>query len=223
VIKQLYKNSLKAGWMDNDLDGDLQRRQEAVFFNRAIDLALSHGAKIAPTASWLDLGCHQGQFLRLLLSRFSVAAFGSDQWKAELKGESDAGWGYLQGDFLKGIPDFGRKFDFVSAFEVIEHIIDTDKFIEDIKKILKEDAWLLLSTPNINSLRNRVLVPFGRYPAGLEWQNVIHHVRLYNPSILKRQLNDHGFRIVWVHGFAFLPSLGTGTVSQRLGDLLPSF
>ncbi|WP_198164538.1 class I SAM-dependent methyltransferase [Rhodoplanes sp. Z2-YC6860] len=193
-------------------------------FNRIIDLTISHGARIGRESSWLDLGCNQGQFLRLLLARVALFAAGSDDWPESQKGSEDNGWAYKQADFAVSLPDFNTQFDVVSAMEVIEHIIDTDKFIELIKGVLKPGGWLALSTPNINSLRNRLLVPFGIYPVGLEFRNVIHHVRLYNPTVLANQLREHGFRDVHLHGVSFLP-MGMGglsTISRRLADLFPS-
>jgi 2-polyprenyl-3-methyl-5-hydroxy-6-metoxy-1,4-benzoquinol methylase len=115
--------------------------------------------------------------------------------------------------------------DVISALEVIEHIIDTDRFLQEIRARLKPGGWLLLSTPNISSLRNRATVPFGAYPVGLEYQNLIHHVRLYNPSVLTKQLTLAGFCDVRVRGVSFLPlrfAAGRSRASQALGNWLPS-
>ena len=67
---------------------------------------------------------------------------------------------------------------------------------------------MVISTPNINSLRNRVMVPFGAYPAGLEYRNQIHHVRLYNRATLISHLAEHGLRT--------LATIGVNALPQRL-------
>jgi 2-polyprenyl-3-methyl-5-hydroxy-6-metoxy-1,4-benzoquinol methylase len=193
-------------------------------FERGIRLLQQSGVNIDKETEWLDLGCHQGQFLRLLIDKFSLHPIGSDDWKPELKSEGDSGWQYLQADFEQSIPDCGPV-DIVSALEVLEHVTDTDKFLKQIHALLKPGGWVLISTPNINSLRNRITVPFGIYPTGLEFRNVIHHVRLYNPAVLRQQLNEIGYHNIAVWGVSFLPfslNLGTSRMSQALANQFPS-
>lgn len=152
--------------------------------------------------NWLDLGCHQGQFIRLLLKKYPIQVTGIDNWNENLK--HDEGWRYIQADIDKNFP-VDEQFAAISALEVIEHMIDTDNFLENCNKHLRYDGILVLSTPNINSLRNRVIVPFGFYPVGLEYRNRIHHVRLYNVQTLKSHLGEHGFRVIHIEGVSFLP------------------
>ena len=129
--------------------------------------------KPAAGSTWLDVGCHQGQFLKVLIDRYGVRATGVDDWSPELK--EDAAWEYLQQNLETGF-GLAQTFDVVSALEVLEHMTDTDAFLEECRSHLQIGGKLILSTPNINSLRNRVMVPFGAYPIGLEYRNIIHHV-----------------------------------------------
>ena len=43
--------------------------------------------------------------------------------------------------------DFGKKFDLVICFELIEHVPNQEAVLRGIKKALKEDGFLVLSTP----------------------------------------------------------------------------
>jgi 2-polyprenyl-3-methyl-5-hydroxy-6-metoxy-1,4-benzoquinol methylase len=197
---------------------------EEFMFRRVSDAL---GGKIAINSQtvWLDLGCHQGQFLRMLLSRFGLRGVGSDAWEPHLKGSADSGWTYYQADFEKFLPPCGPV-DVVSALEVLEHMIDTDLFLKRIHAILRPNGLVLISTPNINSFRNRMTVPLGIYPTGLEYRNLIHHVRLYNAKVLRQQLFESGFCDVEIRGVAFLPlssRFGVGRTSQFLADNFPSF
>ena len=160
------------------------------------------GVRIAGTDSWLDLGCHNGTFLNLVIERYGVSAVGVDDFDPGLKGSEP--WEYLQRDLNKDLV-LGRRFRIVSALETLEHIIDTDRFLADIRTHHEEDGYLIISTPNINSLRNRLTVPLGHYPAGLEYRNLVHHVRLYNVPALRQHLMEHGYSVEHVSGVSFLP------------------
>jgi ubiquinone/menaquinone biosynthesis C-methylase UbiE len=47
---------------------------------------------------------------------------------------------------LKGIPD--NSFDFVVSFQVIEHIEDDKKFVQEIYRVLKNGGKFIVTTPN---------------------------------------------------------------------------
>jgi 2-polyprenyl-3-methyl-5-hydroxy-6-metoxy-1,4-benzoquinol methylase len=171
----------------------------------------------------LDIGCNQGQFLELLENEYGVLATGIDQWDPALKGSGR--WRYVKGDLANDI-NLEDKFDIVSALEVIEHVIDTDRFLQDCHDHLKDDGFLVITTPNINSLRNRARVPLGKYPCGLEYRNVIHHVRLYNVSCLRTHLEEHGFHVVTVSGVNAIPNRflrfkALRTVSEVFSERFP--
>lgn len=163
---------------------------------------LDGSLQIQRGARWLDLGCHQGQFPKLVSARYGVECVGMDVWDPALK--NDASWTYVQGQ-LDAAFSAGEGYSYVSALEVLEHMVDTDAFLDRCRAHLVEGGHLVMTTPNINSLRNRVLVPFGAYPAGLEHRTVIHHVRLYNRKVLYQHLGEHGFEVVWVKGVSFFP------------------
>jgi len=176
-------------------------------------------------AAWLDLGCHQGQFVCVVQAKYRVLGTGMDVWPASQK--TDESWRYFQRDLASGIR-LDEKFQFISALEVLEHVIDTDAFLSDCNEHLERNGFLILTTPNINSLRNRVTVPLGKYPTGLEYRTVIHHVRLYNPRVLHTHLAEHGFVVECIRGVNFLPmnivrrqSRIIGALEKRLADILP--
>lgn len=189
-------------------------------FGRIVSLIERH-LTISPGARWLDVGCQIGQFIKFLQARHQVAATGIDDFEAanavevcrkyfhvEIKSPGeviDGSWRYL----CRRVDEVGfavdEKFSFISAFEILEHMVDTDAFLMECRAHLEDGGHLVLSTPNINSLRNRVQVPFGEYPNGLEYRTVIHHVRLYNVPALKSHLAEHGFEHVAMSGVNFLP------------------
>lgn len=188
---------------------------------------------VPPGAKWLDVGCQMGQFLKVVAAKYGAAPAGIDDFVENDAVEVcrkylrlvidrpsdifDGSWRY----FTRRIDQTGfalnEKFDFVSALEVLEHMVDTDAFIDECRNHLASDGWLIISTPNINSLRNRIAVPLGRYPAALEYRTLVHHVRLYNAGILKEHIESHGFKLQRMAGTSFLPRhLARGSVARRI-------
>jgi len=192
-------------------------------FERSLRLLELSGAHIRVGSTWLDLGCNQGQFLNFLCDRHEVRATGFDDWDPALHTCKDR-WSYQQADLDRVLPDT-EPADFISAFEVLEHMIDTDGFLARAHDRLVPGGWLIISTPNINCLRNRIWVPLGRYPAMMEYRNIIHHVRLYNVATLKSHLSQIGYENVAQRGVSFLPQTGglfTSKASVVLADSFPA-
>lgn len=194
-------------------------------FRRCLDFLFAQGVEIEPDSEWLDLGCNKGQFLKMLLCMHKVRAVGFDDWHPPRRTpEEGPPWEYYQADLERELP-WETPVPFISAFEVLEHMIDTDGFLQRIFDRLLPGGWVLISTPNINSLRNRLTVPLGIYPTGLEYRTQIHHVRLYNMAMLTKHLRDTGFERISLRGVAFLPfssPFGESKLSELLADRLPS-
>ena len=88
-------------------------------------------------------------------------------------------------------------FDCVIAAEVIEHVYDTDFFLQEIKRVLKAGGILVLSTPNIACLANRIGLLFGRYPRYAEYKaGGAGHIRVYTSTAIKDQILENGFEIL---------------------------
>jgi 2-polyprenyl-3-methyl-5-hydroxy-6-metoxy-1,4-benzoquinol methylase len=84
--------------------------------------------------------------------------------------------------------------------------MDTDKFIIEMKRILKPDGLLFLTTPNIAALKNRLRLLFGKYPYNLEYKlGGAGHVHIYNKTKLKEQLEEHGLKVIRFYGINIIP------------------
>ena len=74
-------------------------------------------------------------------------------------------------------------FDVVITFEVIEHVFDTGAFIKEIKRVMKQDGTLFLSTPNLAWWFNKVLLFLGYQPANTEVD--LEHSTIGKPKLLQ--------------------------------------
>ena len=100
-------------------------------------------------------------------------------------------------------------------------MIDTDYFLENCEKISANNSYIIFSTPNIASLRNRLKLLFGKYPDSMEYRNVIHHVRMYTVPTIKSHLESHNYEVIKCIGVNFLPmKLHKFSLLRNLSNIL---
>lgn len=88
------------------------------------------------------------------------------------------------------------KFDKIIAVEIIEHINDTNNFLENIKRLSKPNTIIIISTPNINSIMSRVYFMINGYLLHFgEGCLKYGHVNPIFKHIFKHQLFKLDFKI----------------------------
>jgi 2-polyprenyl-3-methyl-5-hydroxy-6-metoxy-1,4-benzoquinol methylase len=144
----------------------------------------------------LDLGCYDGT-VGSLLQRNGNEVYGVDISEKPVQLAKQKGIEAYVADIEDGIPFPENSFDVVFAGELIEHVFDTVKFLEEVRRMLKKDGYLVLTTPNLASLGRRVLLLFGRNPnmePSLE-EGASGHIRYFVKDSLFNLLESHGFII----------------------------
>jgi len=66
------------------------------------------------------------------------------------------------------LPFENEYFGIVTAFDIIEHLMSPDNMLSEAYRSLREGGFFLLSTPNITSWYNRVLMLLGEPPLGID-------------------------------------------------------
>mgnify|MGYP001773304024 CR=1 FL=1 len=79
-------------------------------------------------------------------------------------------------------------FDMLLASEVIEHVADPHRFLEEIIPALAPSGWLVLSTPNAAGVQKDA-----RLGTLLPILNPGYHLQLFSATGLRRLLETHGF------------------------------
>lgn len=133
----------------------------------------------------LDVGCGQGIFLQCVKEKKYIP-YAVDISKEVVNNMKKKGiQAYSSLDVLENI-----KFDAITAFDVIEHTFDPDGLIKDIVSKLKQNGYIMITTPNAQGLSGRLLQKywwvFG--PDG--------HYTLFNVKSLKHLLKKNGFKII---------------------------
>jgi len=136
----------------------------------------------------LDLGCGDG-FFTAALSAIGTHAVGADIAERALgrARERHPGPEYVRIEPHGRWPFPDAAFDVVWAGEVLEHVADTERFVDEVRRVLRPGGKLLVTTPGFGPLR-RLRAPD---PRG-------QHLRFYTRRTLRGLLADMGFSEVRV-------------------------
>lgn len=146
----------------------------------------------------LDIGCRDGYIGGLIKEKGNVV-YGIDNSKEALERAAKRGIIVSLGNVEEGLPYENEFFDYIFAGEVIEHIYDTDFFLKEIYRVLKNKGYLVLTTPNLATLGRRILLLIGKNPLiepSLSEPNSSGHIRYFIKSTLEKLLQKHNFKVI---------------------------
>ena len=119
--------------------------------------------------------------------------------------------------------------DIVFFGDVLEHLIDTDFTLREIKRILKTQGILVLTTPNLAHIYNRAGLLFGfsptnYHPSEIRFGSISgekhasYHKSVFALRALKRFLTYHGFDTLKAKGYSYQDS----GLAHQLSKILPT-
>ena len=99
----------------------------------------------------------------------------------------------------KNLPIKDSSVDIILAGEIIEHLIAPIRFVKECNRVLRKDGALILSTPNIASIKNRIKLIFNQLPEGcaepLEDESFQKHIVDFTIPKLCSILEKEGFKV----------------------------
>ncbi len=166
------------------VDADTMKRMTA-------DARLGQIRSLAKPGRWLDVGCANGVFVQ------SAANAGMAAEGIELSQEAVA-LARQRGiratcATIEGFGDAGS-FDTLTAFDVIEHVIDQPRFLAEARRLLQPDGTLVLTLPDHGSLIRRLMGP--------RWYFYIpeEHLHYFNRDNMAKLLARCGFDPISIKG-----------------------
>ena len=149
---------------------------------------------------FLDLGCGDGEFLREM-SEFEGVGFELRHGSGETRTNE-----IIIGDFqtfcASSQEPVAGTFDFVTAWDVLEHLPELDAYLSGVNRLLRADGLFFVTVPNIASRAARF--------SGEKWNCLLlEHLWYFSPRTLCRYLGRFGFEPVITAPFAFPVDMGT--------------
>jgi 2-polyprenyl-3-methyl-5-hydroxy-6-metoxy-1,4-benzoquinol methylase len=178
----------------------LPEGREPVDFARRRDFLLG---QIHPGERVLDVGCGEGRFAAELV-RAGAEVVGIDVAAEPLRRARER---YPELIDLRRAPAAGAwplqdaSFDAVWAGEVIEHVADTAGWLSELRRVLRSDGILLLSTPDHGRLQ-MLRWALDRRAFEAQFDPRADHLRFYRSRTLTELLEDFGFHDVEVRRVA---------------------
>lgn len=164
--------------------------------------AIRHNLQIAKPRTVLEIGAGEGGIGAWLAHRYDYRGVEPDaDSRATAHGRiASAGRGHV----VEQLTDLGdQRFDLACAFEVLEHIDDDVKALEQWREYLQPAGWLLLSVPAHQD----------RFSPRDE---LVGHFRRYERDVLTDRLEQAGFSVVTFSSYG----AGLGNALERGRDIM---
>lgn len=172
-----------------------------------------------PPASILDVGCTNGALLEPFLhkgwrcSGFELCAEPANEARTK-------GIDVVVGDASQGLPYSDGSFDVVIAGEIIEHMIDDVSFLKELRRVSRDQGTVVVTTPNLVSLSNRLLMSLGLMP---RFAYADFHYKVYNLKVLLNKIELASLKPVKVLGSYVGVSRTFNALLGKVGESLGTF
>lgn len=142
----------------------------------------------------LDVGCASGWLVSQISSRYpDLECFGVDVYKRAIEYGKKT---YPQISFSHAdahrLPFEKNYFDVVICTEVLEHVVDPQKIMKEIKRVVKPSGIVIISMDSGNLLFGLVWTIWKKFN-GKIWQEA--HLHKFTPKRLDELFEKTGFKI----------------------------
>jgi SAM-dependent methyltransferase len=110
----------------------------------------------------LDVGCWDGALASILAARgYAVTGLEGQSWPP---GRFPTTVRLIVSDLHHGIPEIAERFDIIVCADVLEHLLENRKVLEQLRRLLKPGGRLIASLPNSGNIYFRAVILSGRFP-----------------------------------------------------------
>jgi 2-polyprenyl-3-methyl-5-hydroxy-6-metoxy-1,4-benzoquinol methylase len=155
----------------------------------------------------LDVGCGYGQNGAAMMKKNNVV-FGVDISPLAVEKAKTRLTYAAMADFSRPetIPEEIKceKFDMVVFSDILEHVYDPMSLIRNAVPLMKENAILLVSVPNITNWLTRLRLLFGSWEYTVSGMMDRTHIRFFTLKSIKRLIAAAGFDVTNVNATPYL-------------------
>jgi SAM-dependent methyltransferase len=158
----------------------------------SLDLIDGAVARGAGPKTCLDLGSGAGR-VSSRLSEMGLQVVACDVSRGALA-SAPKNVRKVQTDLIQPFPFRDNSIDVVFMGELIEHVFDPRALLGEITRVLRGEGILLLTTPNLAGLQDRIRFLAGRTPRHVDayHEYLFLHIRPFTASSLKFAVNSAG-------------------------------
>lgn len=204
---QLHEH-IPPGYYRNGIAGNiLQRIWHTARFRNLADFALPTKGAI------LDIGCADGTFSEVILRSTGASRFVGIDVVDHLIADNNRYFSqnknmqFLVADAHE-LPFPDHTFDAVFALEVMEHVENPGKVLQEIKRVLKPTGYIVLMVPLETLLFRLEWWLFRTFGPAKIWNDT--HIQEYGQATLAKMVEESGFQVVRQRRF----NLGTLEIIQ---------
>lgn len=195
--------------------------------------------EIGGVNTFVDAGCSDGEVTEAIINKINAdRVIGLDIDKSALSKARKRGIDAKKCDLNQKIPLKSDSIDLIVSIETIEHLIDVDRFIDEVKRVLKTGGYFIVTTENLASFHNIIVLLFGiqpytgpyisrkvtlgHRPFGCFWKeekrkNMPPHLNVMTTKTLKDLLEKNGFLLKNIKAVGLYPfSLAVSSILTKI-------
>ena len=161
----------------------------------------------------LDVGCGGGAFLDALYKRGFRKIYGFDSSVSGIA-VAKKNFSHLMDNYFvhsaydERLPnELPRQFDIITSTEVIEHLYSPKTYLTNLRHWLKDDGYLIISTPYHGYLKNLGIALLGGFDNHFNSIYDGEHIKFVSKRTINKLLADNGFQLVKFQGSGRAPFL----------------
>lgn len=188
-----------------EINENLQK-EAFLFAEKRAKFILGHIKKyfsLTKKSNILDIGCGNGVLLDEITESTHKYGIEFSEHCAELSKKK--GIKVYIYDLNRGLPPLSITFDLIFCIEVLEHLVNGENLLKQIKKQINKKGILVISVPNDMGYlpqRFHILLKGSIFPSNCDIYKEAH-LRFFSLSILQRLLKKQGFIILKAIGYNF--------------------
>lgn len=135
--------------------------------------------------SILEIGFANGELLKMFKEAGYQQLYGLDPSKSCVDNLSRIGMSTFQGSLLKH--DIKEEFDYIILSHVLEHILDIQSAIKNIRDLLRYDGEIYIEVPDLKQYKENSVSPFNYFD--------IEHINHFTTHSLSNLMEFNGLRV----------------------------